>query len=91
RRIVLRVHAIRRMFQRSITDSDVRHVLAIGDTIEEYSNDEPYPSRLVVGQVNDRALHVVVAYNEAEQELIVITTYSPDPNLWESDFHRRRP
>ena len=89
-RIVFRVHAIQRMFQRGITDSDVKHVLATGDIIEEYPDDKPYPSRLVDGQAHGRALHVVVAYNVANQELIVITAYSPDPSKWESDFRRRR-
>jgi hypothetical protein len=48
-RLVFRVHAIQRMFQRQISKDDVRHVLETGDIIEEYLDDVPYPSRLVLG------------------------------------------
>lgn len=33
-RLVFRVHAIKRMFQRHISKDDVRHVLESGETIE---------------------------------------------------------
>jgi hypothetical protein len=35
-------------------------------------------------------MHVVVAHNLSENELIVITVYEPDPELWEADFRRRK-
>ena len=89
-KISYRVHAIRRMFERSISPDDVRQVLANGEAIADYPNDQPSPSRLVLGTVGNRAVHVVVAYNEREDETIVITVYEPDPTLWEPDFRRRR-
>ena len=89
-KIHYRVHAVRRMFERSISADDVRQVLAKGEAIADYPNDQPYPSRLVLGAVGNRAVHVVVAYNEREDETIVITVYEPDPTLWEPDFRRRR-
>lgn len=48
-RLVFRVHAIRRMFQRHISEQEVRHALETGETIETYTEDSPYPSRLVLG------------------------------------------
>jgi hypothetical protein len=42
-RVVFRVHAIQRMFQRGIDGDDVRHVLTTGEVIERYPNDTPYP------------------------------------------------
>ncbi len=89
-RLVFRVHAIQRMFQRGVTVDDVREVLATGETIENYPDDTPYPSRLVLGQVESRPLHVVFAENKAMREIIVVTVYEPDPDLWDSDFRRRR-
>lgn len=89
-RLVFRVHAIQRMFQRRIGDEDVRHVLMTGEVIEEYPNDTPYPSRLVLGWRGARPLHVVVADNPDSQETIVITVYEPDPEQWEPDFRRRK-
>jgi hypothetical protein len=89
-KLIFRVHALRRMFARSITASEVRTVLEQGDTIESYPQDTPYPSRLVLGYAGGRALHVVVADNEDDGETIVVTAYEPDPALWQPGFRRRR-
>jgi hypothetical protein len=48
-RLVFRLHAVQRMFQRAISEIDVSAVLATGETIETYPDDTPYPSRLVLG------------------------------------------
>ena len=89
-RLIFRVHAIQRMFQRGVTVEDVRQVLATGETIENYPDDTPYPSRLVLGWLRSRPLHVVFAENKAMREIIVVTVYEPDPDRWDSDFRRRR-
>jgi hypothetical protein len=89
-RLIFRVHAIQRMFQRRVTVEDVRQILATGETIENYPDDTPYPSRLVLGRLGSRALHVVFAENKAMREIIVVTVYEPDPDRWDSDFRRRR-
>ena len=47
--LVFRIHAIQRMFERSVTRADVREVLATGEVIEQYPDDTPYPSRLILG------------------------------------------
>jgi hypothetical protein len=88
-RLVFRVHAIQRMFQRHISEDDVRHVVEHGDTIEAYPKDTPYPSRLVLGWCGSRPIHVVAADNAANRETIIITVYEPDPHEWEQDFRRR--
>ena len=90
-RITFRVHAVRRMFRRAISVEDVRRVLADGETIEDYPDDKPYPSRLLLGWRGARPLHVVAAHNAEDGETIVITAYEPDPELWEPDFRRRKP
>lgn len=88
--IIFRVHALRRMFQRRINSNDVRHVLATGEVIEDYPDDMPYPSQLILGWVGARAIHVVAADNHGESETIIITAYEPDPNEWEPGFRRRK-
>ena len=77
-RLVFRVHALQRMFQRGITEEEVRQVLATGKPVEAYPDEQPYPSRLVLGLFNARPLHVVVADNEVQQEAVVSTVYEPD-------------
>ena len=89
-RLVFRVHAIQRMYQRGVSEAEVRHVISTGEMIEEYPDDTPYPSRLVLGWYGSRPLHVVVADNVDDQENVVITVYEPDPNEWEPDWKRRR-
>jgi len=90
-KLIFRVHAIRRMFQRHIDSDQVHQVVLAGEVIETYSTDTPYPSRLVLGWSRGRPLHVVVADNVADHEIIVVTAYEPDPAQWDADFRRRKP
>ena len=88
-RLIFRVHAIQRMAQRGISVEDVRSILETGQVIEDYPNDFPYPSALVLGWISGRAMHVVAATTPSEK--IVITVYEPDPARWEADWKRRKP
>jgi hypothetical protein len=90
KRIVFRAHAIQRMFQRRVGYEDVSKILFDGETIEEYPDDTPYPSRLVLGWAEGRPLHIVAADNDKDHETIVITVYEPDLAYWEPDFRRRK-
>ena len=91
-RLVFRVHAIQRMALRDdISEAEVHAVLTTGEAIEEYLDDTPFPSRLVLGWVGSRPLHVVAADNPEEEDTIVITVYEPEPDQWEVGFRRRRP
>lgn len=90
RRLIFRVHALRRMFERSITEIDVREVLENGDVIEKYPDELPYPTRLMLGFCDDRPIHVVLAEVPQSQESIIITVYEPDPRRWDSTFRSRR-
>jgi hypothetical protein len=78
------------MFQRGVNEQDVRHILEAGEVIEEYPEDQPYPSILMLGWRGTRPLHVVIAHNQDEHEIIVITVYEPDPARWEPGFRSRR-
>jgi hypothetical protein len=78
------------MFERRISTDDVRQTLSTGETVERYPDDAPYPSRLVVGSIRGRVIHVVVADNMEDAETIVITAYEPDPAQWEPGFKRRK-
>ena len=88
-RVTFSEHAIIRMFERDIRADEVVEVAKNGDVVESYDDDTPYPSRLISGSPSGRPIHVVVADNEAEKELIVVTVYEPDPAKWESGFMRR--
>jgi hypothetical protein len=90
-KLLFRVHAVQRMFQRGISPEDVRAVVATGEVIRHYPDDTPYPSRLILGWRSNRPLHVVVADNHEAQETIIITVYQPDPDQWEEDFRSKKP
>jgi hypothetical protein len=87
--LVFTTHALRRMLKHGIHSDQVREVLTGGQRIEDYPDDSPLPSHLIVG-TSGRVLHVVAADDAARDETIVITTYEPDPAEWEADFRTRR-
>jgi hypothetical protein len=89
-KLTFRLHAIQKMFERRISADDVRRVIETGEMIREYPDDTPYPSRLMLGWIGERPLHVVVADAPDEGETIVITTYEPNPALWEADLKRKK-
>lgn len=90
-RLVFRVHAIERMFQHEIGEEDVRRVLEDGETIKDYPDDTPYPSRLVLGwHASTLPIHVVAANDIEGRRTFVITVYEPDPELWEPGFRRKK-
>lgn len=74
------------MEERGLEVGDVEGIIGGGETIEEHDDG----SRLVLGRMGVRPLHVVVMDNEAEGVRIVVTVYEPDPIRWEPDFRRRR-
>jgi len=74
-----------------IYEQEVFEAVQSGKVIEDYPDDEPYPSMLVYGRTTTgRAIHVVCAYADEDDLAIVITVYEPDPARW-LDFERRRP
>ena len=87
--LVFRAHALQRMFEREIAVHDVENVVADGKAIEEYQDDFPFPSRLILGFVSSRPLHVVAAENKQEGSTIIVTVYEPSPNQWKPGFEVR--
>ena len=88
-KITYRLHAVQRMFERKVSADEVRYVLKIGEVIEEYPDDTPYPSRLILGCYKGRRIHVVAANNCLDEEIIVITVYEPDPSEWDPECRKR--
>lgn len=87
--LLLSRHAIQRMFSRGISVTAVRAVLSEGVVVEDYPDDQPYPSKLMLGFEDDEPVHVVAAC-DTESRCYVITVYRPDPGLWDETFTRRR-
>ena len=56
----------------------------------DYPDDKPLPSKLILGFSNGRPIHVVLAYDAANETGYVITAYVPDENIWNNNYKSRR-
>lgn len=56
--------------------------------IEQYPDDYPWPSCLVLGYSGKRPLHICMGSNGDAAKLI--TAYWPDPEKWSIDFKQRK-
>ena len=82
-------HADRRFRERGIKARDVRNCVMNGRIIEDYPDDFPFPSCLILGKdLNGNALHVVMSSEGSMGR--IITAYKPDPKKWSKDFSIRK-
>lgn len=73
-----------------IKEKEVAQAVINCKIINEYLDDEPYPSCLIYGKTKrNRPLHIVSAYSDEENIAIIVTVYEPDPEKW-IDFKRRK-
>ena len=82
-------HVLKRLLQRGISQADVLRAIQGGEIIEQYPDDYPYPSCLLLG--TDTAgdpLHVCCGRGPGE--LWMITAYHPDPDEWEPDLKTKK-
>ena len=89
-KILFRVHAVQRMFERHISIKMVLSALETGETIEDYSSEMTEPSRLILGFQGKRPFHVVTSENSDTDQITIITVYVPDPDKWHKNFKSRR-
>lgn len=86
---ILTKHTTKRFKERGIKLSYVRNALLNGEIIEQYPNDYPCPSCLVLGFLNDKTpLHICIGLGDSK--LWIITAYYPNTNEWENDFKTRK-
>jgi len=84
-KIFMTEHAAERFHQREIRISDIRHAVNFGEIVEQYPEDFPFPSCLILGlTIKGQYIHIVVSMNETK--IYLITAYVPDPAKWGSDL-----
>ena len=82
-------HMTVRLIERGVNLRSIKNTLLDGEIIEQYPNDYPFPSCLVLNFLNGEIpIHVCVGLGEGK--LWIITAYYPDTNEWEDDFKTRR-
>ena len=83
------VHCLERMQERDITIDDIGCCINNGEIIEEYPNDYPHPSCLILGiNINGNYLHVVAGSDG--KILFIISAYYPSLQKFEADYRTRR-
>ncbi len=84
-------HAMTARLRRGITTFQLKFALLNGEIIENYPDDKPYPSCLVLGWLQSGdPLHIVCSRGEIEPELRIVTLYEPHDNRWKSDYKTRK-
>ena len=82
-------HASHRFRQRGIRAADIRNVVFYGEIIEQYPDDYPFPSCLILGKgIDGRFIHTVMSDEGSSSR--IITAYYPDPDQWSDDFRIRK-
>jgi len=88
--IVLAEHIALRMRERKIKRNDLFEFLINGEIIEQYPDDTPYPSCLILGSCGaGKPLHIVVGVRK-DILCCMITAYHPDLDKWEEDFKTKK-
>jgi hypothetical protein len=89
-KVIFSQHAVQQMFRRSITVNQVKYALSNGEEIKSYPEDKPYPSKLLLVIQNEIPLHIVIAENRENNEIIIITAYIPGQDIWTNDFKSKK-
>ncbi|MCD8148263.1 MAG: DUF4258 domain-containing protein [Clostridiales bacterium] len=87
--VLMTQHSSERCRQRNIRKKDIRNAVMTGEIIEQYPEDFPYPSCLILGYTEKKNVIHVVMSDEGTGSRIV-TAYFPDFEKWQPDFKTRK-
>ena len=68
------------MFERNVSSENILALLMVGEIIERYLDDDPCPSCLMLGYIEDIPYHLVLGL--CEDHLRLITVYIPEEEQW---------
>jgi len=89
-KVIWRKHVLSRLIERGIKRKEILKVIIAGEIIEDYPEDQPYPSMFLFKIVKDRPLHVVISYDEFNKIVYIITAYEPTLEFFDEDFKTRK-
>ena len=87
--IAMTNHAKNRLHERNITIDGLKNAIMTGEIFEQYEDDKPFPSCLLLGK-NENGLSIHMVASIGDEFLYVITAYYPDEEEWESDLKTRK-
>lgn len=82
-------HAAERFHQRGIKITDIKNAINTGEIIEQYPDDYPFPSCLVLGN-DKKGSKIHVCMSDEGTSSRIITAYYPDPIKWSDDYKNRK-
>lgn len=89
-KVRITLHCLERCHERGISNKDIRMAVLNGEIIEQYPDDFPFPSCLVLGRDDyGRVIHICMSDNGEGSE--IITAYEPnkDKIVFEDDLRTR--
>ena len=86
--LIMTPHSRKLLAERGIRLMDIMDAIRTGEIIEDYPEDTPFPSCLILGFAGERVLHVCASIDE--NQIYLITAYSPDIARWETDWKTRK-
>lgn len=90
-KILWSVHAVRKLRIENLKSMAVETVLKSCELIEDYQTEgRPLPDCLVLGFDDRKPIHIVVAIDEENDRILIVTVYRPLPERWENDWKRRK-
>ena len=82
-------HAAERCKQRGIKMRDIKEAVMNGIIIEEYPDDFPFPSCLILGyNIKNIPKHIVMSEEGTASH--IITSYIPTLDKWEFGYEKRK-
>ena len=87
--VFVTIHASERLKERGIKMREIKEAVRNGEIIEQYPEDFPFPSCLILGiTIQNKYLHVVLSDDGEKSQLI--TAYYPSKEKWNDDFKTRK-
>jgi hypothetical protein len=85
-------HAVVEMVNDGLTRSEIEEALAQCEVIEDYPTaHRPLPDCLVLGRLaSDSPVHSVVAIDEINDRIFIVTVYRPSAERWKNDWRTRK-
>jgi hypothetical protein len=84
-------HAVEEAYSDDLNFNHILESIYNGEVIEDYPDDRPFPSCLVLGYYeNNKPVHCVIGFNNENMWAVIITVYRPDPERWIDNKVRRR-
>lgn len=85
------IHAVYEMDEDDLTISDILASMHNCELLEDYPQSELFPSCLILGfNTYGKPIHMVWGHDKGDEEVILITVYRPDPELWVKYKERRK-